>query len=592
MKARRVSTLVLAALLSVAMLVACSPTTAPATTPPAATEQAEATPTPIPDEELYYGNYDPPITLTQPMQADDGKTYPPGDDVNNNVFTRWCEKAMGIKWEAKWTFTTEDEAKQKLALATTSGDLPDLMRLGAGDVATLAKGKMLRPLGDLMDTYCSPLTKYMMDEINQSLSGQYFTAMTTNGQIYAVPYYQDNVCPSFMWYRSDLLQQMGVGAPKTIDDLTAVLAKYKEINPNGVGLILSKELTYSFNAVSFAFGAYPKKWIKVNDQLAYGSIQPQMKEALALLRDYYAKGYIDREFVTKDFWKAMETWNAGNAMSVDCDWWLSWGANKDLETNVPSAAVCGGEYLQGPHGDNSAMINVYNQDGYAITTKCQYPEAILKLYNLYLESAYRNHKDLQDQFKFHFPLEGMQQPLNKEEVEQATKDGKVAFYKYNYEFEGPRNGSEADYFNTQFNWARQYGILLNQRAYQLRNQFLTIAQAYKDGKLDSLSSNDKIAYDTMFFGIDQLRVSHFDNMERAKSLEEQGRVKFNEFMGAPTPSMTSKGAYLDKIELETFCNIIMGEEPLDAFDTFVEQWNSNGGTEITAEVNDWYNGLK
>ena len=30
--------------------------------------------------------------------------------------------------------------------------------------------------------------------------------------------------------------------------------------------------------------------------------------------------------------------------------------------------------------------------------------------------------------------------------------------------------------------------------------------------------------------------------------------------------------------------IIIGEEPIEAFDTFVEEWNAEGGAEITEEV--------
>ena len=41
---------------------------------------------------------------------------------------------------------------------------------------------------------------------------------------------------------------------------------------------------------------------------------------------------------------------------------------------------------------------------------------------------------------------------------------------------------------------------------------------------------------------------------------------------------------LEKKENETFLKIIIGEEPIDAFDTFVEEWKAEGGDEITAEV--------
>ena len=39
----------------------------------------------------------------------------------------------------------------------------------------------------------------------------------------------------------------------------------------------------------------------------------------------------------------------------------------------------------------------------------------------------------------------------------------------------------------------------------------------------------------------------------------------------------------------TLLKIIIGEEPLEAFDTFVEEWNAEGGADITAEVQELAN---
>ena len=38
--------------------------------------------------------------------------------------------------------------------------------------------------------------------------------------------------------------------------------------------------------------------------------------------------------------------------------------------------------------------------------------------------------------------------------------------------------------------------------------------------------------------------------------------------------------------------IISGEETIDAFDRFVENFYANGGDAITEEVNEWYASLK
>ena len=554
----------------------------PGTTRPSATPEGEVN---------FYMKFDPVITLTQPQVADDGKTYPPGDDETNNVFTRWAEANVGINWEPKYTYTTSDESKQKLALAMASLDMPDLLFLDATDVSKLAKGGLIIPLQELMDRYLSPLAKYMLDEIDESLQGQFYTALSYNGEAYAVPYYQDNVCPNFPWYRKDLLDEMGLEIPETIEEFDAMLAAYKAEYPDGVGLILDKSLINGFYMIMDAFGAYPRKWMKDSSgKLVYGSVQPEVKEGLAQLREWYQKGYLDREFIVKDGNKAQEPWKAGNAMVLEGAWWLSWGTNIDLYHNINSSFVAGGPYLKGPNGDQGPMIELYNKNGYVISSQCENPQAIMIQFNHYLDSAYRGHKDLQDRFDFIYPYEEPRNPINLDEVQKLEAENKVAFRKYDYNMPGPRNGSDGDFFNVGMNWARQYGILLNQRAYQLRNQFLRIANAWQNGTVDDMRDLDKKAYEGMFRGVHPLRVSHFGNMQLAVEVEPY--VKISEFMGPPTESMIQYNAYLQKIELETFANIIIGESPLDAFDRFVQDWQKNGGEQITEEVNAWYNEVK
>ena len=135
------------------------------------------------------------------------------------------------------------------------------------------------------------------------------------------------------------------------------------------------------------------------------------------------------------------------------------------------------------------------------------------------------------------------------------------------------------------NWARQFGILFNQRASQLTDQFLRIADAWEAGAINKLSEQDQIAYTTMFTGIDTLRVTHFGIVRNGVAWRDQEHI--SEYNGPPTPTMISSDAYLKKIELETFANIIIGGSPLSAFDKFVEDWRKNGGEEITAEVLEW-----
>ncbi len=80
-----------------------------------------------------------------------------------------------------------------------------------------------------------------------------------------------------------------------------------------------------------------------------------------------------------------------------------------------------------------------------------------------------------------------------------------------------------------------------------------------------------------------------ENWAAAKVVMSQLDIrKQNYFTGAATPTMVSKWNLLRQSEMETFNKIIYGKLPIDAFDQFVANWKSNGGDQITQEVNEWF----
>jgi putative aldouronate transport system substrate-binding protein len=61
----------------------------------------------------------------------------------------------------------------------------------------------------------------------------------------------------------------------------------------------------------------------------------------------------------------------------------------------------------------------------------------------------------------------------------------------------------------------------------------------------------------------------------------------NGFYGAATPTMTRNKGTLDKVILEEYTKIIVGNASVDQFDKLVENWNNLGGKQITKEVREW-----
>jgi len=55
-----------------------------------------------------------------------------------------------------------------------------------------------------------------------------------------------------------------------------------------------------------------------------------------------------------------------------------------------------------------------------------------------------------------------------------------------------------------------------------------------------------------------------------------------------TEKMNEYTTSLITLTRETLIDIIIGNKDLDAYDSFLESWNSLGGAEITKEANEWF----
>lgn len=73
-----------------------------------------------------------------------------------------------------------------------------------------------------------------------------------------------------------------------------------------------------------------------------------------------------------------------------------------------------------------------------------------------------------------------------------------------------------------------------------------------------------------------------------KILLEADTEEIKTYYFAETDTMRSVWWKLKEMQKEAYLEIITGQEPLDYFDTFVEQWYDTGGREIIEEVNAKY----
>lgn len=539
----------------------------------------------------YFHEYDPQIFLSENKAAANTE-FAGNDDIENQPFTRWIKREMGVVWKAKWNSADNETNLQKLKLAMVSGDLPDVVYAPGRELVSLANGGFLVSLEPLIEEYASPLTKYMIDQWLDVTNDSLFTPYTFNGKIYAIPNLVDVWASTYEnnWIRKDILDELGQDVPQTLKDLEDILAAYQEKYPDAVGHLMDKNFG-GLDTVMEAYLAYPKKWIEDEDgKLVYGSVQPEVKKGLQTLKKWYQNGWIDREFIVNSFDKAKEDLVAGNVLSVRGPWWYVHWPFPDLWTNLPDARMVPYPALTGPSGKRKVVLNAPATAatwGTAVTTACEHPEALIYQLNELFDSLLRSDKNMRSMMKEKYNYT-FKYPYTEKQTPENPKDDK---YLWKFDYEVPGYG----FFNEgESHEVRSFGFKVAGNGVsptELLNKYLRISKAVEQETTDQLTGEDKTEYLGLAVQDGKLK-ANVANVNMYKELSQEDIFYFNKFTRSATKTMIDKNAYLEKLENEAFAKIIMGDKPVDYFDQFVESWRKSGGDQITREVNTWYENIK
>ena len=545
------------------------------------------------EEQPYqFYKYEEPITLTTHAVVGTSNVFQEGDSADSNGYTRWCEDTLGVKWQLAWSAGDNDSNRQRLDLAFASDELPDVIAPTFSQLSKYAAAGKILPLDDLIEEYASPLVKWAIEDAMANTGGAFFAPVTMNGHIYALPEMSDTLAWwSNNFIRTDILEELGCEMPATLAELEAIFDKYIEAYPGHYPVAIPNDLQgdlNTFQAVLTAYNAAMDMWQEDEEgNLEYTSIQPEMRGALARMAEWYQKGYIDPEFVVCDSSKYSEVLSSGDWLFTYGAWWYI-ATFCNTWANVEGSEISAVPFLLGDDGTCSVMKNAWFTNCKAITTSCEHPEAVIYVLNAMWDSYYRNDVELREMlaaegYNWHYPVTEPRDPINVDEVNE--KYSYVAEPKLLWKFDYPEElvgpGFMNDYYTHGNLTYGFYGRLCS----RANNDYATIAAAVKAGMDESLLTEEaKQTWKGWYQSNPKMLTTFATSYDIWKDLE----IRVNKFCTSDTPAMIEKKAYLDKLELECFTNIIMGTKPIEAFDQFVTEWLDNGGSEITAEVNDWY----
>ena len=512
--------------------------------------------------------YDPPVevyssfTTTPEWQGDDGLT-------NNPLYNRLVDN-MGVVFKPAWEASGSAHT-QRMNAAIAANELPDSFSASGSMRDRLVLDGALEDIKDIWEATASPLSVDKKHYPNHP----WWRPVLKGDQLFGIPYINgpgynvDNIG----LIRQDWLDEVGLGIPETLDELEATMRALVEAGIATYGINCGPNLVTWHNSLDPVFGAFgvmPTIWVKGGDsQLEYGSTFAGVKDGLAVIRQWYADGLIDPDYYTYSYSDNKANLFTGKTGVTFSPWWYIRQAILQAEAQNPGAHFALMEAPLGPNGQRgrkaSGIIGPH-----VCFKKGVDPvkvEAVINQLNWNMEihvnfDKYHQYGELWDLVEMVFE-EGYAWEWD-ENCELKVGPAATTTW-YTQGWMGGFWFQQLCYDNYLFDVGRKIDPWFDQDPSTLN-------------KAQRFVINDpavKRSWDMYKFAVERLDQQHSD-----------------EFIGAPTPTMTELVPQLSKLESEYFTGIVVGNKPVEAFDEFVELWWSEGGDQVTADVNEWYASLE
>ena len=490
-----------------------------------------------------FGKFEPAIDITTMMLEDNIRNVPDNMTMESNP---WIDlfKEYGINVTYKISGSASD-LDTKLNMAIATDDLPDIMQVSATQFQELSEAGYLADLTEVFEAYATPETKAMFMQDGGIMMGNGYV----NGKLVGLVMpqgYQDFI--PIVSIRSDWLEECGLSAPQTMDELWNIAKTFKEKNMGGtctIGIGMTKNvldlLTPTIGLLN-GYHAYYNIWMEQGGELVNSTIQPEMKQALAALSEKYAEGLIDPEFGTKENAQLMEDVMAGRCGVVVSHFCAPF--------DLLNAVADGQEwsYYAVPSADSEPVLGQFNlafSGALCVSAKCAHPEAMIEMLNLFTKYVAEDPQTYNDNAVRNFAYPTI----------TASISGNTDIHKEYLEFleTGVTPAATTQGYESTVEAAEKYRL------------------------------NQDIDGYTMWavFGPEGTQV------QVAKAIETNAYM-IDVYTGAPTEGMSQYGSTLKSMTEQIVTDIIRGVKPVDAFDEFVASWKANGGDIIAEEVNAWY----
>ena len=512
-----------------------------------------------------FGAYPETIEYTLgKMTSVNNSNMPENDTYTDNAYTRYIKSVINVQnvdaFEAN-----DSQYDTNVSMAISMGSLPDIMVVSSQDeVEQLVGAGLIEDLTESYNNCISDRIRKMYESYGDSLKDM----VTYDGKIMALPETNITDGPNLVWLRKDWMDKLGLSEPHTIDDVVNIVKHFISEDPgnngedaagkpNTVGLAVDTDVTgecgysseFLLDIIFACFGAYPKQWIMNDDgEIVYGSVTDEAKEALSYINSLYNQGVIDNDFLLRTSTNICELIENGLCGSFFGPWWapnnpLANAVSKNPDADwQPYLIATDSDGTTSYHSQNPCYKYVVVRKGY------EHPEIAAKMISVMFDKVRFDCTD-SEEFKNYYQIN----------VEPTARPLSI---------------------NVDYN---------NALSICYRNIDATISGRKNPDSLELLERSFYDACSEYIKNANKTSTQWAAYMSRIKacSLITQDNIKVvDSLYFKTTDTMKSHWWRLKAKEKEAYLKIISGEEDISYFDTFVKEWNEQGGQIITSEVSE------
>ena len=502
-----------------------------------------------------YGRYPELITYTLgQISGANNSNLPEGNTYEDNAYTRYLKSVLNVQNKNTY-MEREDRYDYYVNVLVNDHTLPDVLVVSDRETLNnLVENDLIEDLTDVYASCTSPRIKAMYNSYGEQLLG----AGTFDGRLMALPEAVIDHGPCLLWMRKDWMDQLGLAEPETLEDAMDIIQAFQENRMGAcdgedpVGLVCDTNFVsttsqnYSVEPIFEKFFSYPRRWIKdENGEIVYGSLTKETKSPVAYLRQLYQRGILDQNFALRAQNNLRDLVVEGKCGAFFGLWWAPNNPLMDQVENDPSADW-EPYYLTSDYQEKDNVYASFRDNKYVVVRKgYEHPEIIMKIVSVLFDYSRFEDVENADEMNSYFALnvDPTARPL------VINVDYNEAIYNVTKDIRRVMDGKQKE-----------------SNLSALEKSYYEACMKYING--EDVTAEDWAAYKSRISAVGVLVDGHYNPVRRQYLADSDGEI----------PNI------LATLEKNAFIQMIMGEQPMDYFDTFVKEWYEQGGRELTEKI--------